>query len=495
MARQKQRENYGSGSIIPRKGKDGKQAKDRQGRLLWTISLYFGQEEYTDKNGNRRQRQNRIQRVVHGTIADARRARKELMDQYENVDVSAAKERTFGDACDAWETSMRNSGRASENALNGYLCNLRHMRAIIGKKELVAITKQDVEDALGRIRNERGLSGTSMRKIYGVTKRVFTYSVNSDWLVRNPCATIDAPRNNEVVNRRSLSEQECQLFAERLDWAEIDAVNAFNAKERRVVTEDNARDRSSVWGISNVSCIIALRLELATGMRRSEVCGLTWAAVDLERRIVTVRQNVIEEKGTARRGKRTLRVKSTKTSAGVRQISIDKATASHLVYWKMLQKDMLGRITKDGEQLTQTEDTPVCISDKGGVLPPSRITSWWGSPSQPGFRHQIGFPDLVMHELRHTQATMLLGKGVDIKTVQHRLGHAKATLTLDMYAHAIPANDHEAAQVMGKLTDTGAESKVKVGLISIEQYEARTRRRKQRKQSRTAGRREPAEAS
>ena len=125
--------------------------------------------------------------------------------------------------------------------------------------------------------------------------------------------------------------------------------------------------------------------------------------------------------------------------------------------------------------------------------PPSRTTAWWGQPGKKGFRNQIGFPDLVMHELRHTQATQLLGNGVDIKTVQHRLGHAKASLTLDMYAHAIPANDREAAAIMGGLTGTAARKEA--GIISIEEYEARIKRRKKRvaeRKARTHGRRERA---
>ena len=55
------------------------------------------------------------------------------------------------------------------------------------------------------------------------------------------------------------------------------------------------------------------------------------------------------------------------------------------------------------------------------------------------------------HELRHTQATQLLANGVDVKTVQSRLGHSDASLTLNQYAHAIPDNDEKAAQLVGEL--------------------------------------------
>lgn len=58
---------------------------------------------------------------------------------------------------------------------------------------------------------------------------------------------------------------------------------------------------------------------------------------------------------------------------------------------------------------------------------------------------------MKFHELRHTQATQLLGNGVDVKTVQTRMGHSSASLTLDWCAHALPENDQKAARIIGVL--------------------------------------------
>jgi integrase len=53
------------------------------------------------------------------------------------------------------------------------------------------------------------------------------------------------------------------------------------------------------------------------------------------------------------------------------------------------------------------------------------------------------------HDLRHFSVTTLIAAGVDIRTVSERHGHAKATMTLDLYAHALPERDREAAGVLG----------------------------------------------
>lgn len=58
---------------------------------------------------------------------------------------------------------------------------------------------------------------------------------------------------------------------------------------------------------------------------------------------------------------------------------------------------------------------------------------------------------LKFHKLRHTQATLPISNKADIKTAQNRLGHSTATLTMDIYAHAIEQNDREAADEIGGL--------------------------------------------
>lgn len=59
---------------------------------------------------------------------------------------------------------------------------------------------------------------------------------------------------------------------------------------------------------------------------------------------------------------------------------------------------------------------------------------------------------------RHTQAAQLIANGVDIKTVQNRLGHASPTLTMSFYAHALPENDRQAAVLIDNLFSQPAQA-------------------------------------
>ena len=69
------------------------------------------------------------------------------------------------------------------------------------------------------------------------------------------------------------------------------------------------------------------------------------------------------------------------------------------------------------------------------------------------------YQGLNFHELRHAQATLLIGNGADIKTAQHRLGHSSASLTMNIYAHAVEQNDREAADAIGGILAKKPSSK------------------------------------
>jgi integrase len=94
-------------------------------------------------------------------------------------------------------------------------------------------------------------------------------------------------------------------------------------------------------------------------------------------------------------------------------------------------------------------DDPFILSDNangGRPIPPSLITRRFGV-----LRREAGVPRVRFHDLRHANASELLGRGVDGSTVAARLGHSSTRMTLDRYAHALPAGDVRAASIIGGL--------------------------------------------
>jgi integrase len=90
-----------------------------------------------------------------------------------------------------------------------------------------------------------------------------------------------------------------------------------------------------------------------------------------------------------------------------------------------------GRLPDDGLLFANLECEP---------LQPSNVSSDWGEIAS-----RIGVPEITFHGLRHTHASQLIAAGVDIVTISKRLGHARPSVTLAVYAHMFTSDDGKAA--------------------------------------------------
>ena len=70
---------------------------------------------------------------------------------------------------------------------------------------------------------------------------------------------------------------------------------------------------------------------------------------------------------------------------------------------------------------------------------------------------KAGLPDIRLHDLRHSAATLLLSVGVHPKVVQEILGHSQISITMDVYSHVLPGMQHDA---MSRLNDAIKEDHV-----------------------------------
>jgi integrase len=93
-------------------------------------------------------------------------------------------------------------------------------------------------------------------------------------------------------------------------------------------------------------------------------------------------------------------------------------------------------------------DAFVFSHDDGGATPwkPNWITSVFIR-----LRRDAGIPHCRLHDLRHFMATEMLAAGVAIPIVAARLSHARASTTLNVYAHAVPGGDQAAAETIASL--------------------------------------------
>lgn len=402
---------YGDGTITP------------VSKGIWRVKIDFGKDPIT---GERR----RVSRNVRGTKAEARKVRDQIRKEHDNgIKVDKSKV-TLSEFIEIWADARRMSGKSAEDTIMKDCGKLKHVEKYIGHVPIREIDAATIERVYALVQEESGLGGTSMHNIHVQLKSVFRKAVDYDLILRNPCDRVDAPRKDEP-KRRSLDMAESMRFAEAIDKAEREEVSLLLAKEQRMERLGKTASRKLVRGLSKLSCIEACRIAQATGMRKGEILALEWGNVNLTRGTISVVQSRTQSG----------EIKPPKTKAGKRVIHIDDVTCESLKRLKTLQKSCLATL---GIELG--DKSPVCCSDKGDYMDSANFERFWRK-----LKSEWGFEGLKFHELRHTQATQLLANGVDVKTVQTRLGHADPSITLGTYAHAVPENDEAAADLFGSI--------------------------------------------
>jgi integrase len=83
-----------------------------------------------------------------------------------------------------------------------------------------------------------------------------------------------------------------------------------------------------------------------------------------------------------------------------------------------------------------------------GLMPDPTTKLWERAVRSLG--KAVGVPAVSLHSLRHTHASLLLSRGVDVLTVSKRLGHSKVAITLDVYGHLIAGSDQRAAAALAE---------------------------------------------
>lgn len=259
---------------------------------------------------------------------------------------------------------------------------------------------------LGECKSERTGKPLSPRTIwdyYVFCSSVMGYAVKNELIDRNPC-TVAAPKK-PVSHIQYLDDEQARRFLAALEDEPL---------ENRVL----------------------FTLALLTGYRRGELLGLEWPDVDFESGVITIRRTsqYISDKG--------IYTDTPKTASSARSTKISPSMVELLRRYKLEQAT--NRIERGD------------LWDSGWIDHPRLFTNLEGKPLHPtmpekrlkAILSRAGLPPVSLHSLRHTNASLLISGGVDVRTVAARLGHTQTSTTLNIYAEAIRSAEAAAAQVL-----------------------------------------------
>lgn len=169
----------------------------------------------------------------------------------------------------------------------------------------------------------------------------------------------------------------------------------------------------------------ALTTYLYYGLRRSEVLGLRWSAIDMEHKTISISHKVIEAEVDGKfvpMGEDVL-----KTKSSFRTLPLIPAVGIILLEEKEKQ-EMYRRLFK--KSYCRDYLDYICVDQCGKLLRPNYVTehfSW--------LIEKYGLRKVRFHDLRHTCASLLLSNGISMKQIQIWLGHSTFSTTADIYAH------------------------------------------------------------
>lgn len=274
-----------------------------------------------------------------------------------------------------------------------------HILPDLGRVSLEKLTPQRVQ-ALYTCKVKNGLSQTTVGMIHTVLHKALGDAVRWGLVARNVCDAVSPPRRDRYEIQPLTVEQVKQLL-------------------------------TAAKGHPLEALIV---LALTTGMRRGELLGLKWQDINLLNGTLQVRRIL-----TRSHGNRYVEAEP-KTEKSRRSIVLPSITVEVLKQHKARQEEarqLAGR--------TWQEKNLVFCSSAGTPLNPSKVLERFKS-----LLKQAGLPGIRFHDLRHSNATMLLGMGVHPKLVQELLGHNQISMTMDIYSHVLPTMQRD---VMDKLDD------------------------------------------
>ena len=326
----------------------------------------------------------------------------QLIDLYRDVDLTEDSRMTLGEWLDKWlDEYMIFTVR--ESTLDSYRAMVKNqVKPFIGSKQISSLTTADMQKFYNKIKKEgrvrehpihgKTLADSMVRGVHMMLHEALDTAVKERLIAKNPTNGTTVPKCN-YPEKQILGDNQLEIFLEAIKGHEY-------------------------W------CDF-FYVEVMTGLRRGEICGLRWQDIKFDENKLQVKRSVSVKKGGG------VSIGETKTETGVRCIQMPPSVAELL---------------KSKKQTAITEWVfPHFLHPEQPISPASAYRKL------KVILKNAELPLIRFHDLRHTFATHATQGGVDPKTLAGILGHTNASFTLDTYTHVTSDMQKSASAVVGNM--------------------------------------------
>lgn len=332
---------------------------------------------------------------------------------------------------------------------------------VLGNLIISKITPLNCQNIIKKMEN-KGLKATTIRKRFSMLNSVFKYAYRLNIIHENPCDRCELPKLDQDDELHYFNLEQSQTFLKILD----DPVTFNYSDRKRKDSKGQEYTVNHYQATRSVSMMFKVYFTIAiySGFRREEMTALTWQDIDFEESTISINKAVAHTKEGQI-------IKETKTKAGNRDIILPEVCFDLLDQWKQEQKKTSAIMGEDWKGFTggKFDQNFIFIQADGKMMDLCtpyhkfhKIINAYNrkldheaeaekDPEKKALIQSKKLPVIRLHDLRHTSATLLLSENVDIETVAHRMGHSKASVTLDIYGHALQKKDETASKKLNDL--------------------------------------------
>ena len=382
---------------------------EKNGRWYGVINLY-------DADGRRIEKWQSLDLAAKkGTKTEANHRLNQILERYNSGDLylletmtHAERERNriadlkVEDYLTEWLAGYK--GSVTDSTYESYQMYIKvHMIPFFKPMKLKVreITGDEINEYYAHLR-AKGLKGTTCQRHHALLHLAFKSAMKRRIIPSNPVDQADRPKAQQFIG------------------------NYYNAEEIRQLIECTRDDPLH----------IVIVIAAYYGLRRSEVIGLKWSAIDFSGRTVSIKHKVLQD-GSDLKGFDVM-----KTKSSYRTLPLIPIVEQELIAERERQAEMK-RVF--GMSYNRSYEEYICVDAVGELIKPNYVTDHFKV-----ILKQNGLRKIRFHDLRHSCASLLLANGVQMKLIQEWLGHRDISTTSNVYSHVDSESKRLSAQAIEK---------------------------------------------